>query len=254
MIKKKKYDRGKNNNRDLENIKNKLEDLKSKTEVTDEKIDIVKKNVDPFNDLKIHILNVLDETRKYIREKESIQNIHGNNIEVIKRGNIIYNNIKNLDTYFIKLEEILTKQLKQKYLFSKEELLDKSQSCDLLKKQIYECKKLSNFDHIKETCAINFDDFKNKPQIDRKETSNIKHEEDDLIIINRWKKRDEKFNEEILKIGEVIDIIGANADFITQKAEEQNEIILNLQDQTDKTQDNVKEINVEIKKLLFLSC
>ncbi|KAI4835926.1 hypothetical protein MKS88_005144 [Plasmodium brasilianum] len=250
MIKKKKYDRGKNNNRDLENIKNKLEDLKSKTEVTDEKIDIVKKNVDPFNDLKIHILNVLDETRKYIREKESIQNIHGNNIEVIKRGNIIYNNIKNLDTYFIKLEEILTKQLKQKYLFSKEELLDKSQSCDLLKKQIYECKKLSNFDHIKETCAINFDDFKNKPQIDRKETSNIKHEEDDLIIINRWKKRDEKFNEEILKIGEVIDIIGANADFITQKAEEQNEIILNLQDQTDKTQDNVKEINVEIKKVM----
>ncbi|SBS87745.1 conserved Plasmodium protein, unknown function [Plasmodium ovale] len=250
MSREKKNVKGITNERDLKNIKRRLEDLKNKTEITDEKIEISKKNVDPFNDLKIHILNVLDETRKCVREKENIQNIHGNNIEVIKRGNIIYNNMKNLDTYFDKLDEILTKQLKQKYMFRKEELLDKKETYNLLKKQIYECKKLSNYYHIKDTCAIDFSEFKSKPQLDKKETDNNLHAEDDLIIINRWKERDKKFNDEILKIGEVIDRIGDNAVFITEKAEEQNEIIINLQDQTDKTQDNVKEINAEMKKVM----
>ncbi|KJP88512.1 hypothetical protein AK88_01791 [Plasmodium fragile] len=248
---KKAYENRRNETSDLENIRNKLEDLKSKTEVkTDERIEIEKKNVDPFSDLKVHILNVLDETRKCIREKESLQNVHGNNIEVIKRGNIIYNNMKNLDTYFLKLEEILRKQEKKKYTYSKEELYDKNETFQLLKKQIYECKKLSNYDHIKDTCVMDFSDFKNKQQVERKETSNNIDDEDDMVIINRWKERDKRFNQEILKIGEVIDRIGANAVFITNKADEQNEIILDLQDHTDKTQNNVKEVNVEIKKVM----
>ncbi|GAW83142.1 hypothetical protein, conserved [Plasmodium gonderi] len=249
--KEKAYESRRNDKNELGNIKNKLEILKNKTEVkTDQKLEIIKKNVDPFNDLKIHILNVLDETRKCIREKENIQNIHGNNIEAIKRGNLIYNNMKNLDTYFIKLEEILKKQLKQIHTFSKEELYDKNETFDLLKKQIYECKKLSNYEHIKDTCVMDFSEFKNKQQIERKGTSNNNSDEDDLVIINKWKERDKKFNEDILKIGEVVDRIGVNAVFLTQKADEQNEIILDLQDHTDKTQNNVKEVNVEIKKVM----
>lgn len=83
-----------------------------------------------------------------------------------------------------------------------------------------------------------------------KDTSDISHDEDDLVVINRWKERDKQFNEDILKIGEVIDKIGANTVILTQKAEEQNEIILNLHEQTEKTQDNVKEVNMEIKKVM----
>ncbi|CRH04062.1 conserved Plasmodium protein, unknown function [Plasmodium relictum] len=251
MTKKIKDDNGRSDKTDLEVIKNKLEELKNKTEAPDVKLEVVKKNVDPFNDLKLHILNILDETRKCIREKENIQKFHGNNIEVIKRGNIIYNNMKNVDTYFIKLEEILNKQLKQKHFINKEELHDKNETFDLLKKQIYDCKKLSNYNEIKYTSVMSFSELKNKSKLERKEMSNIAHDEDDLIIINRWKERDKQFNEEILQIGEVIDKIGDNAVIITQKAEQQNEIILNLQNQTDKAHDNVKEANIEIKKAMI---
>ncbi|CRG95594.1 conserved Plasmodium protein, unknown function [Plasmodium gallinaceum] len=248
---KKKKDDNESNKTDLEDIKKKLEELKSKTEIPDVKLGIVAKNVDPFNDLKLHILNILDETRKCIREKENTQKFYGNNMEVIKRGNIIYNNMKNVDVYFTKLEEILNKQLKQKHLFNQEELCDKNETFDLLKKQIYECKKLSNYNEIKYAAPMDFNEFKNKPNLERKEMSDITHDEDDLIIINRWKERDKQFNEEILQIGEVIDKIGDNAVTITQKAEQQNEIILNLQDQTDKAHDNVKEANIEIKKVMI---
>ncbi|SCM08319.1 conserved Plasmodium protein, unknown function [Plasmodium chabaudi adami] len=247
MTTRRKNDKGKNNESDLKDIKNKLENLKNKTEVPDGKTDNNKKNVDPFIDLKIHILNVLDETRKCIREKEDIQNVHGNNIEVIKRSNIIYNNIKNLETYFNKLDEILKKQLKQRFTYTRDELLDKNQTFELLKKQFYECKKLSNYNQIKEVSMVNFSEYKNKAKLETKVTNSNIHDEDDLIIINQWKERDKIFNDEILKIGDAIDKIGANVDFIAEKAEEQNDIIINLHDQTDKTQDNVKEINVEIK-------
>ncbi|VTZ66694.1 conserved Plasmodium protein, unknown function [Plasmodium chabaudi chabaudi] len=247
MSTRRKNDKGKNNETDLKDIKNKLENLKNKTEVPDGKADNNKKNVDPFIDLKIHILNVLDETRKCIREKEDIQNVHGNNIEVIKRSNIIYNNIKNLETYFNKLDEILKKQLKQRFTYTRDELLDKNQTFELLKKQFYECKKLSNYNQIKEVSMVNFSEYKNKAKLETKVTNSNIHDEDDLIIINQWKERDKIFNDEILKIGDAIDKIGANVDFIAEKAEEQNDIIINLHDQTDKTQDNVKEINVEIK-------
>ncbi|SCM11322.1 conserved Plasmodium protein, unknown function [Plasmodium chabaudi adami] len=247
MSTRRKNDKGKNNESDLKDIKNKLENLKNKTEVPDGKTDNNKKNVDPFIDLKIHILNVLDETRKCIREKEDIQNVHGNNIEVIKRSNIIYNNIKNLETYFNKLDEILKKQLKQRFTYTRDELLDKNQTFELLKKQFYECKKLSNYNQIKEVSMVNFSEYKNKAKLETKVTNSNIHDEDDLIIINQWKERDKIFNDEILKIGDAIDKIGANVDFIAEKAEEQNDIIINLHDQTDKTQDNVKEINVEIK-------
>ncbi|CAD2093832.1 conserved Plasmodium protein, unknown function [Plasmodium vinckei brucechwatti] len=247
MSTRRKYDKGKNNESDLKDIKNKLENLKNKTEVPDGKTDNNKKNVDPFVDLKIHILNVLDETRKCIREKDDIQNVHGNNIEVIKRSNIIYNNMKNLETYFNKLDEILKKQLKQRLTYTRDELLDKNQTYELLKKQFYECKKLSNYNQIKEVCVVNFSEYKHKAKLETKVTDSNIHDEDDLIIINQWKERDKNFNDEILKIGDAIDKIGANVDFIAEKAEEQNEIIINLHDQTDKTQDNVKEINVEIK-------
>ncbi|CZT99779.1 hypothetical protein PFAG_05131 [Plasmodium falciparum Santa Lucia] len=248
--KKKEENDEKHDNGEFKNIKNKLEDLKNKTQISDEKNENIKKSVDPYNDLKLHILNILDETRKCIREKESMQKIHGNNMEVIKRGNIIYNNMKNVETYFTKLEDILNKQLKQKYNFTKEELLDKNETFELLKRQMYECKKLSNYDEIKNTYVVNFNDIKNKPKLNKKDTSDISHDEDDLVVINRWKERDKQFNEDILKIGEVIDKIGANTVILTQKAEEQNEIILNLHEQTEKTQDNVKEVNVEIKKVM----
>ncbi|CDU85204.1 hypothetical protein YYC_02926 [Plasmodium yoelii 17X] len=247
MSTKRKYDKEKNNESDLKDIKNKLENLKNKTEVIDGKNENNKKNVDPFNDLKIHILNILDETRKCIREKDEIQNIHGNNIEVIKRSNIIYNNMKNLETYFTKFDEILKKQLKQRYTFTKDELLDKNETYELLKKQFFECKKISNYNQIKDVCMVNFSEYKNKAKLETKVTDNNIHDEDDLIIINQWKERDKKFNDEILKIGDTIDKIGANVDIIAEKANEQNEIIINVHDQTDKTQDNVKEINVEIK-------
>ncbi|KEG03250.1 conserved Plasmodium protein, unknown function [Plasmodium vinckei vinckei] len=247
MSTRRKNEKGKNNERDLKDIKNKLENLKNKTQVPDGKTDNNKKNVDPFVDLKIHILNVLDETRKCIREKDDIQNVHGNNIEVIKRSNIIYNNMKNLETYFNKLDEILKKQLKQRLTYTRDELLDKNQTFELLKKQFYECKKLSNYNQIKEVCMVSFSEYKNKTKLETKVTDSNIHDEDDLIIINQWKERDKNFNDEILKIGDAIDKIGANVDFIAEKAEEQNDIIINLHDQTDKTQDNVKEINVEIK-------
>lgn len=166
--KKKEENDEKHDNGEFKNIKNKLEDLKNKTQISDEKNENIKKSVDPYNDLKLHILNILDETRKCIREKESMQKIHGNNMEVIKRGNIIYNNMKNVETYFTKLEDILNKQLKQKYNFTKEELLDKNETFELLKRQMYECKKLSNYDEIKNTYVVNFNDIKNKPKLNSK--------------------------------------------------------------------------------------
>lgn len=237
---------------DIAGIKNRLEVLKNATEVKDMGPGSLKKQVDPFITLKLHILDVLDETRKCVRERESIQKFHGNNIEVIKRGNIIYNHMKNIDTYFLKLEEILNKQMKQKYVYSQEEIQDKQETFDILKKQIYDCKKLSNFDVIRPTTVMDFNELKNKKEVEKIDTSiENTHDDEDLIIINRWKERDKQFNEEILQIGEVLDRIGQNADVITKQAEHQNEIIMNLQDQTDKVQDNVKEANENIKKLMI---
>ncbi|VWU48558.1 conserved protein, unknown function [Hepatocystis sp. ex Piliocolobus tephrosceles] len=254
-MKEKKEDYKNKERYELKDIKNILEGLKNETETKNiktrnVKTSTVKKNVDAFDDLKAHILNILEETRKYIRSKESIQKIHGNNVEAIKYGNIIYNNMKKLDVYFNKLNEILTKQSKQTYIFSREAINDKYECYELLKKQIYECKKLGNYDNIKNAYMMDFGEFKNKPILDRKNTETNKHEEDDLIIINKWKERDKKFNDDILQIGEVVDRIGENAILITRKAEEQNELILNVQETTEKTQDNVKEINLEIKKVM----
>lgn len=243
---------GESGKSDIAGIKNRLEVLKNATEVKEMNSGSLRKHVDTFITLKLHILDVLNETRKCIRERENIQKFHGNNIEVIKRGNIIYNHMKNIDTYFVKLEEILNKQMKQKNVYSEEEMQDKQETFDILKKQIYDCKKLSNFDVIRPTTVMDFNEFKNKKEVEKIDRSKENtHNDEDLIIINRWKERDKQFNEEILQIGEVLDRIGQNADVITKQAEQQNEIIMNLQDQTDKVQDNVKEASENIKKLMI---
>lgn len=236
----------------LHDIKNKLDLIKNVTNQTEKTgvIMDVNKYVDPFIALKLHILDVLDETKKCIREKENIQKYHGNNIDAIKRGNIIYNNMKNIDMYLKKLEEILNKQMKQKNTFSVEEMNDKEETFSILKKQIYDCKKLSNYDAIKPTTIMDFNEFKNKEQTVRPDANSATHDEEDMLIINRWKERDKQFNDEILEIGEVIDKIGDNAVVIAKKANQQNELIVNIQEQTDKAHDNVVEVNVDIKKLM----
>lgn len=240
-----------NCNTDLVEVKEKLKYLKNATEEANNQSENVKKNIDPFLTLKLHILDVLEETRKCIRERESKQQYQVNSIEAIKKGNIIYNNMKNVDAYFLKLEEILNKQKKQTNVYCEKEIIDKEETISILKKQIYDCKKLSNFDVIRPTTVVDFNDIKNRnPEIvdTHKE---VTHDDDDLIIINRWKERDKQFNEEILQIGEVIDRIGQNAENITKQAEQQNEIILNLQHQTEKAHDNVNEASKEIKNVMI---
>lgn len=236
----------------LNDIKNKLDIIKNVTNQTEKAGGgrDVNKCGDPFIALKLHILNVLDETKKCIREKDNIQKYHGNNIDAIKRGNIIYNNMKNIDMYLKKLEEILNKQMKQKNVFSSEEMNDKQETFSILKKQVYDCKKLSNFDAIKPTTIMDFNEFKNKEQTTRPDANSVTHDEEDMLIINRWKERDKQFNDEILEIGEVIDKIGDNAEVIAKKANQQNELIINIQEQTEKAHDNVVEANIDIKKVM----
>ncbi|KNC36415.1 hypothetical protein PFLG_01505 [Plasmodium falciparum RAJ116] len=58
--------------RELKNIKNQLEDLKTKTQIPDEKNDNIKKSVDPYNDSKLPILNILDHPRKMPKRTKKI--------------------------------------------------------------------------------------------------------------------------------------------------------------------------------------
>eukprot|EP00923_Selenidium_pygospionis_P059987 GHVN01105606.1.p1 GENE.GHVN01105606.1~~GHVN01105606.1.p1 ORF type:complete len:365 (+),score=73.36 GHVN01105606.1:141-1235(+) len=213
---------------------------------------------DDFLQTKALLQTSIHEAKDLIRQRHEIQRKSGNNVATIQKKAAIIDILKAANVDFIKLQDIYKKQAKQKKKFGVEELNNRFQDVQVLKRQIAEVEDVArNVNQYSTTEIRTLADL-------RAETANRsggrfgptgapsyeEASEEDRATIGRWKERDKEFDAQLDTIGEGVERLGEIAIQIGQKAEEQQEYVTQLHTEADVATDELVKINAKIKKIM----
>eukprot|EP00923_Selenidium_pygospionis_P034660 GHVN01060327.1.p1 GENE.GHVN01060327.1~~GHVN01060327.1.p1 ORF type:complete len:178 (+),score=30.36 GHVN01060327.1:106-639(+) len=93
---------------------------------------------DEFLRNKAYMYTTIHEVKDLIRERHVLQRKSGNNVETIQKKAAITEKLRALELDYVKLEDTYKKQAKQKKKFGTEELENRFQDVQVLKRQLAE--------------------------------------------------------------------------------------------------------------------
>eukprot|EP01068_Selenidium_serpulae_P006015 Selendium_serpulae@DN4265_c0_g1_i2.p1 len=213
---------------------------------------------DDFLRTKALMYTNMHECKETVKERHEMQKKHGNNVETIKKKAQITDQLRSLEIDMKSLQDVYKKQTKTKKKFSQEELDNRFQDIQVLRRQIDELTGLANNTNqyagteIKTLSDIRTEAAERGEGRFGPEGAGTYEEasEEDKATMARWKERDAEFDKQLDLIGQGVDRLGDIAVQIGEKADEQKELITELHTEADVASDDLIEMNDRIKKIM----
>lgn len=223
-----------------------------------DKKDAIEEIEDEFLRTKALMYTNIHECKELVRERHEMQKKHGNNVETIKKKAQITDQLRSLEIDMKSLQEAYRKQTKMKKKFNQQELDNRFQDIQVLRRLIDELTNLAS-----NTNQYGGTEIKTLTEI-RAEAAErgegrfgpegaAPYEEpsdEDKATMARWKERDAEFDKQLDLIGQGVDRLGEIAVQIGEKADEQKELITQLHHDADIASDDLVELNARVKKIM----
>ncbi|CAD7960755.1 unnamed protein product [Amoebophrya sp. A120] len=222
---------------------------------------------DDYTIMKRQLHGMLHILRTNIRERNKITKKHGNNYQAIQKKVRIMEQISEIEKYLPKLQQIQMKQAKAKRL-PQEEIDFRIQDIRNIVKQLEEAKIAlqSNVDVAEDEFDEGEDDvfgpgtnskeknatanlLEHRYQLERDQTGRDLNE-DEQQAIQRWKDRDENFDQMLDQIGVLADRLNPLVSTIGEAAQRQSIIANDISKKTEKADEDIKTMGGKLKYVL----
>lgn len=234
--------------------------------------------LDEFIVLRDELFAGIFVTKEKIRERYDMLCASGNSVEVIKLSGVITKNLEEMNKKFAQMKEVYRKQNKAgtsktmatlaaastaaaNRILSAEELEARFETMSAIRAQVDECQTLfvkNNSIGVEKVRELT--DFlaqmKNRGLEGPAALGGREWKEpsgEDRAVLDRWAEKDKQIDDQIWKVGEVVDRLHVVAEDIHGKAIEQGKIAIDVSRKADEANMEVRQVNDKLKEMILKS-